>query len=84
MSSLPNDFPIGVSDQVRGKRLGSIIHDKRGIKKAWGRRFYVEEKDSIYQAGRVKGAWYKWKIDPFVADMVVVSAQLGHGKRSNL
>ena len=64
--------------------MGSVIHDKRGIKKAWGRRFYVEEKDSIYQAGRVKGAWYKWKIDPFVADMVVVSAQLGHGKRSNL
>ena len=32
----------------------------------------------------MKGAWYKWKIDPFVADMVVVSAQLGHGKRSNL
>ena len=32
----------------------------------------------------MKGDWYKWKVDPFVADMVVVGAQLGHGKRANL
>ncbi len=84
MSSLPNDFPIGVSDQVREKdwaRLSMIREEsrKRGVE-----GFMLKKKDSIYQAGRVKGAWYKWKIDPFVADMVVVSAQLGHGKRSNL
>ena len=40
--------------------------------------------DSVYSSGRVKGDWYKWKVDPFVADMVVVGAQMGHGKRSNL
>jgi len=84
MSSLPNDFPIGLSDQVREKdwaRLSMIREEsrKRGVE-----GFMLKKKDSIYQAGRVKGAWYKWKIDPFVADMVVVSAQLGHGKRSNL
>lgn len=44
----------------------------------------LKEKKSVYQSGRVKGAWYKWKIEPYLADMVVVSAQLGHGKRANL
>ena len=44
----------------------------------------LKEKKSHYQSGRVKGAWYKWKIEPYLADMVVVSAQLGHGKRANL
>jgi DNA ligase-1 len=44
----------------------------------------LKKKDSPYESGRVKGSWYKWKIDPYLADMVVVSAQLGHGKRSNL
>ena len=44
----------------------------------------LKKKDSSYESGRVKGSWYKWKIDPYLADMVVVSAQLGHGKRSNL
>ena len=44
----------------------------------------LKKKDSVYQSGRMKGSWYKWKIDPYIVDMVVVSAQLGHGKRSNL
>ena len=39
---------------------------------------------SPYSSGRVKGDWYKWKVDPYVADMVVVGAQLGHGKRANI
>ena len=41
-------------------------------------------KHSRYQSGRVKGSWFKWKVDPYLADMVVVSAQLGHGKGANL
>ena len=44
----------------------------------------LKRMNSVYSSGRVKGDWYKWKIDPFVADMVVVGAQLGHGKRANL
>ena len=44
----------------------------------------LKRKESSYETGRVKGGWYKWKIDPFLADMVVVSAQLGRGKRANL
>ena len=44
----------------------------------------LKRMNSVYSSGRVKGDWYKWKVDPFVADMVVVGAQLGHGKRANL
>ena len=44
----------------------------------------LKRKSSPYEGGRVRGSWYKWKIDPYTAEMVVVSAQLGHGKRSNL
>ena len=40
----------------------------------------LKRKDSRYESGRVKGGWYKWKIDPYFAEMVLVSAQLGHGK----
>ena len=44
----------------------------------------LKRKNSNYKSGRVKGDWYKWKVDPLHADMVVVSAQLGRGKRSEL
>lgn len=39
---------------------------------------------SPYQTGRKKGDWWKWKIDPMVIDCVMIYAQKGHGRRSNL
>ena len=39
--------------------------------------------DSIYQAGRPKGPWFKWKRDPMLIDAVLMYAQRGHGKRSS-
>ncbi|WP_269542131.1 ATP-dependent DNA ligase [Cerasicoccus fimbriatus] len=40
--------------------------------------------DSPYRVGRVKGDWWKWKIDPYSIDAVMVAAQAGHGRRSGL
>jgi len=39
--------------------------------------------DSLYEAGRPRGLWFKWKRDPFTADCVLMYAQRGHGKRSS-
>jgi DNA ligase 1 len=38
--------------------------------------------DSVYEAGRPKGPWFKWKRDPHLIDAVLMYAQRGHGKRS--
>lgn len=38
--------------------------------------------DSVYEAGRPKGKWFKWKRDPHLIDAVLMYAQRGHGKRS--
>jgi len=38
--------------------------------------------DSLYEAGRPKGPWFKWKRDPHLVDAVLMYAQRGHGKRS--
>ncbi|WP_337266352.1 cisplatin damage response ATP-dependent DNA ligase [Oryzifoliimicrobium ureilyticus] len=43
----------------------------------------IKRLDSVYQAGRVKGPWFKWKRDPFSIDAVLMYAQRGHGKRSS-
>jgi len=39
--------------------------------------------DSVYEAGRPKGPWFKWKRDPHLVDAVLMYAQRGHGKRSS-
>ncbi len=44
----------------------------------------LKRKDSVYQTGRKRGDWWKWKIDPMTIDAVMIYAQKGHGRRSNL
>jgi len=40
--------------------------------------------NGVYHAGRKKGEMWKWKLDPFTIDAVLLFAQRGHGRRSNL
>jgi DNA ligase-1 len=40
--------------------------------------------DSRYGTGRQRGAWWKWKIEPFAIDAVMLYAQPGHGRRASL
>ncbi|HMF71082.1 MAG TPA: ATP-dependent DNA ligase, partial [Flavitalea sp.] len=44
----------------------------------------LKRKMSTYQVGRKRGDWWKWKIDPLVIDCVMIYAQKGSGRRSNL
>jgi DNA ligase-1 len=42
--------------------------------------------DAHYGVGRTKnvGIWWKWKIDPYTIDAVLIYAQSGHGRRASL
>jgi DNA ligase-1 len=44
----------------------------------------VKRRDSEYGVGRVRGAWWKWKIEPYTVDAVIIYAQRGHGRRASL
>jgi DNA ligase-1 len=44
----------------------------------------IKRLDSAYGVGRVKGDWWKWKIDPYSVDAVMIYAQRGHGRRASL
>lgn len=42
----------------------------------------LKQKNSPYHSGRKKGDWWKWKINPFTIDAVLIYAQKGSGRRS--
>ncbi|MCQ3033746.1 ATP-dependent DNA ligase [Pseudomonas syringae] len=46
----------------------------------------LKSRDSLYGVGRTKdmGVWWKWKVDPFSVDAVLIYAQRGHGRRASL
>jgi DNA ligase-1 len=39
---------------------------------------------SAYGVGRKRGDWWKWKIDPYTIDAVLIYAQPGSGRRASL
>jgi len=46
----------------------------------------LKQRTSMYGVGRTKasGTWWKWKIDPYSIDAVLLYAQRGHGRRASL
>ncbi|TKK69950.1 ATP-dependent DNA ligase [Ilyomonas limi] len=44
----------------------------------------LKNKYSVYKVGRKVGDWWKWKIEPLTIDAVMIYAQKGAGRRSNI
>ncbi len=44
----------------------------------------LKRHDSPYRVGRTRGDWWKWKVDPYTLDAVLIYAQRGHGRRATL
>jgi DNA ligase-1 len=46
----------------------------------------IKGADAQYGVGRTRdvGTWWKWKIDPYSVDAVLIYAQAGHGRRASL
>jgi DNA ligase-1 len=43
----------------------------------------LKNRNSIFHAGRKRGDWWKWKINPYTVDTVMIYAQKGSGRRAN-
>jgi DNA ligase 1 len=63
-------------DEVAHLRAASRTHGVEGV--------MIKRRDSAYGVGRKRGNWWKWKIDPFTVDAVLIYAQPGSGKRASL
>lgn len=74
--SLSTSIDFNDWEQLRKIRLGARALDAEGL--------MLKSKSAPYQVGRKKGGWWKWKLDPYTIDAVMIYAQRGHGRRSNL
>lgn len=46
--------------------------------------FMLKRLSSPYKVGRQRGDWWKWKVNPYTIDAVLIYAQRGSGKRASL
>jgi DNA ligase-1 len=73
-----------ISPVVAYKSWEDLAHLRKGSREMGAEGFMIKRKDSTYQVGRKRGDWWKWKIDPLTIDAVMIYAQKGAGRRSNL
>lgn len=62
-------------DELAEIRQGSRDNNSEGI--------MLKKLDSLYHSGRKRGDWWKWKINPYTVDTVMIYAQKGSGRRAN-
>ena len=75
---------LGVSPTITASTWEELA-TLRGESRARGvEGLMLKALDSPYGTGRQRGSWWKWKIEPFSFDGVMLYAQPGHGRRSNL
>jgi DNA ligase-1 len=73
---LSEAVPFGSWDELAAARLGSRERRVEG--------FMLKRHGSPYRVGRRKGDWWKWKIQPYSVDCVLIYAQPGNGRRASL
>jgi DNA ligase-1 len=75
---------LTLSPEVDAPSWEKLAH-ARGDARARGvEGVMIKHWNSPYGTGRQRGSWWKWKIEPFVFDAVMLYAAPGHGRRSNL
>ena len=72
------------SETVAFDDWGSLTLRRREARERGSEGLMIKRMNSVYQAGRRRGDWWKWKLEPMTVDAVMVYAQKGHGRRSNL
>ena len=70
-----------VSDSSDWKELATRREEAKQLR---AEGLMLKRTSSTYQVGRPTGDWWKWKVDPYTIDAVMIYAQRGHGRRASL
>lgn len=78
------DERIRLSPQVETASWEAVAELRASSRSRRVEGLMLKRKSAPYFAGRKKGDWWKWKVEPFTVDAVLVYAQQGHGRRAGL
>lgn len=80
------DARLQLSPQLTGRDWQDFARQREASRELGVEGMMLKRRDSLYGVGRTRdlGLWWKWKIDPFSVDAVLIYAQRGHGRRASL
>lgn len=73
-----------LSPRIEAESWEALATERRDSRARGVEGMMLKRRSAPYRVGRVRGDWWKWKVEPFAVDAVLINAQGGHGKRSGL
>jgi DNA ligase-1 len=80
----PSAGRILLSPSVQAEDWDGVLQAHRDARARAAEGLMLKRLDAPYGVGRRKGGWWKWKVEPFTIDAVLIYAQRGHGRRASL
>jgi DNA ligase 1 len=84
IAALPPGLPIDLSPGISFTDWPTLATTRASARAAGAEGLMLKRAASPYFTGRKRGDWWKWKLDPYSVDAVMLYAQAGHGRRANL
>ncbi|MFT5067580.1 MAG: DNA ligase-1 [Yoonia sp.] len=84
IAEIPTTVPIRLSQHVTFATWDDLLIERARSRALNAEGIMLKRLDSPYLAGRKRGDWWKWKVDPLTIDAVMIYAQAGSGRRANL
>ena len=75
---------LRVSESVTAASWEDLAQQRRASRDRGVEGLMLKRASSVYAVGRKRGDWWKWKIEPYTIDAVLIYAQPGSGKRASL
>jgi DNA ligase-1 len=73
-----------VTELIKNDSWQTLTEIRKQSRENLAEGLMLKHRGAPYAVGRVQGTWWKWKIEPYTVDAVLIYAQKGHGKRANL
>jgi DNA ligase-1 len=83
INSIDNTEVIFLSPVISFESWEQLAEIRQGARDINSEGIMLKKSQSLYHAGRKRGDWWKWKINPYTVDTVMIYAQKGSGRRAN-
>ena len=84
VTALPPGLPLTTSPVISAPDWEALASIRATARAEGAEGLMLKRATSPYFHGRKRGDWWKWKLDPWTVDAVMLYAQAGHGRRANL
>ncbi len=84
LADLPASVPLRLSPSVVADDWAALAEARAMSRDLGAEGLMLKRLGAPYRAGRRKGDWWKWKLDPLTIDAVMIYAQAGSGRRATL